>query len=244
MNQKLTAVLLAVFLLAACSREGFYEAVGKTSPGEREESSSQAENGGEEKTSFETVNGEIDEENAEIYYCVPDTQTESSAAAAAIEKESSSMALEIAGMAPDGGKVSLFDGMCDNNENWYSAEYELVLRTADGTKTKKSFGLVFSAQTGEAVPLTDVIDAGKLAARMLDDTLSEVDASSDEEKAQLRAALSDLGAKGLEDLLKDADGAWHGEAPSCSYTLESGEITVMLNGLADTTVIVRCPDAV
>jgi hypothetical protein len=242
MMKKLLAALLAASLLAGCgcAREGFYEAVGKTAPSQS--SSEPASSDDEEDEGFEVVNDLIETDDVAVYFCVPDTGVETSAAAAVIEAAIRSMAQKVADSVPEGGSLAVYDGQCDNNSKYFSAEYEAEIYDASDEKTQRRFGVVYSAVTGEPVKGTDVFSAEQLAARMLDESLSTVRGKTDEEKAAARDYLSELGSSAIVEALKSMTGGFSDGIPTWSYTVEDGDITVMIN--TDTgAIMVRCPDA-
>lgn len=236
-------VLCAMLLLAACSREGFYEAAGKTPAQRRDDPSQSAPVEQDGSEGFVTINADLESDNAEINFCVPDTQADGSAAAASIDAAIRQMAQTLYESAPEGGRISVYDGVCDNNARAFSTEYEVILRTADGEKTTKGFGMIFSSVTGDAMPVTELVSADRLAQQMLDADHSDIDADSDEDDSAKRAYLASLGSDALETLLRDAAGGFPGEIPACSCTVENGTVTVMLNTDSLGLITVRCPGA-
>lgn len=208
---KLTAAVLAVLMMASCSREGFKDSLNRTSSSGSISSAPQEEALESDKYIFELDVDEFTEGAAYYYYALPRGLTEEAKEPAeTIGSDIQSVITSLAAEIPNGKathSLSVYDAITKNDGEVFSTDYEITYVAEEGgEKERYGFGIVFDSATGKRLKLSKFIDAEVLITLILDEQSSKIGGKKEELIAKKRQYLNEQGADKLKERLEKQGG--------------------------------------
>lgn len=212
--KRAAALLLSVSLLAACSREGFEQSLGRrdgdNSSSSQSSSSSSTDSTANDAFIFDLDIIEKNEGNLYLYYTMPEaTESDAEVPAKKISEtvESAILTLQDEFAIGEDGSLEVYDGIGRNDGTYFSLFYEISYSAdSESEPQKRMFGMVFDAHTGDILGVESFVDADILTTLLLDEQSSKIKGKDEELQKLKREYLEGEGKNSLKKRLCYPDG--------------------------------------